>query len=120
MVFVFILGCHLDENGYMPASRIRECLTSLGGTGVHTIDYIDISHGYYQYLDNVCNAAKKGSFFDRARTQHNQRNTDYSASIKGYIYPGPCNNGWLGNDCPYRLHWTEYSGFYCTGKDSYS
>ena len=104
----------------MPASRLRNCLTSLGGTGIHTIDYIDYSNGYRQYLDKVCDAAKKGSFFDRSRTQYNQRDLGLSNNVKGYVYPGACNNGWLGNDCPYRLHWTKYSGMYCTGNKSYS
>merc|ERR1719414_424566 len=71
-------GCHLDENNYMPASHIRTCLDSVGGQKDNshtTIDYINIDHStsYDDYLDKVCNAAKSGTFFDRPRTQLQNR-----------------------------------------------
>ena len=101
----------------MPASHLRSCLNSLGGTGTRTIDYISIDHGYREYLNKVCNAAKPGTYFDmaRTRTQPDLLNSHSYYAKYGVMYPGHCNYGWLGRDCTNRGTNNEYDGFFCTG-----
>ena len=117
----------------MPASHIRSCLDSVGGRKDNshtTIDYINIDHGYTYdaYLDKVCNAAKSGTFFDRARTHLQKRllprdihyPTSSHSRYYSYQYPGRCGHGWLGSDCSYSANSKLMDGFYCTGKNVYS
>ena len=110
-------GCHLDENNYMPASHLRVCLNSLGGTGTRTIDYIETAHGdtYINYLNKVCNAIKPGFFLDRARTEA-QPDVLYYYTY-GVMYPSHCGYGWLGrgHGCNYQGYNANYDGFFCTG-----
>ena len=117
----------------MPASHVRSCLDSVGGTKDNshtTIDYINIDNSvsYDAYLDKVCNAAKKGTFFDRTRTHLQSRllprdiyyPTSSNSRYYSYQYPGRCGNGWLGRDCDYSASQKNMDGFYCTGKNVHS
>ena len=101
----------------MPASHLRSCLNSLGGTGTRTIDYIETYHGdtYRNYLNKVCNATKPGFFWDRARTEAQRDILGYY--VHGVMYPGNCGYGWLGRGtgCNYRGRYQNYDGFFCTG-----
>ena len=108
----------------MPASHLRYCLDSLGGStdsNYKTIDYINIHHGgqqYYWYLDKVCDAAKSGTWLDKPRTWLQRDAGEYSTSEWGYHYPGYCGGGWLGHGCSYYGNHHEFDGFYCTGKEN--
>ena len=105
----------------MAAKSLRNCLISLGSTGTNHIEYIET---YYSenldYLDNVCNASKPGSTFNKALTETQQdschkdyRSPDIGTNIN--MYPSHCREGWLGNDCTNSCYHKNYDGFYCTG-----
>ena len=96
----------------MPATRLRECLASLGSTGTAQIEYIETQYGNRDYLDNVCNATLPGSTFDRELTEAQPDVCTSSA----YMYPSHCSQGWLGNDCSNGCGHANYAGFYCTGR----
>ena len=109
----------------MPASHLRYCLDSLGGStdsNYNAIDYINIHHGgqtYYWYLDKVCDAAKSGTWLDKPRTWSMQQRDagEHSTSAWSYQYPGH-GHGWLGSDYVYYTQHHEFDGFYCTGKEN--
>ena len=93
----------------MHATRLRRCLTSLGGTGSKQIQYIETHYGNRDYLDKVCNATFPGSIYDKARTEAQPD----KCTTSGYMYPSHCSQGWLGNDCHNGCGNKNYAGFYC-------
>ena len=95
----------------MPATRLRDCLTSLGGTGSSPIAYIETVYGNTDYLDKICNAAIPGSSYDKERTEAQQD----ACTTSALMYPSSCSQGWLGNDCSNGCGNINYAGFYCTG-----
>ena len=95
----------------MPATRLRDCLTSLGATGTSPIQYIETQYGNTDYLDKVCNAITPGSAYNRALTEAQPD----SCSSSAFMYPSYCSQGWLGNDCSNGCAHANYAGFYCTG-----
>ena len=125
----------------MPASALRNCLTSLGGTGTQEILWIITDGGHWSqprdgndhYLDSVCNAIKPGYSYDKQRTERppylclkygglpltpDDHFTRFQAIATAYAYPGyGCNQGWLGRDCKLScgVHdWNDgWLGFYC-------
>ena len=97
----------------MPATRLRDCLTSLGSTGSLPIAYIETIYGNTDYLDKVCNAAIPGSSYDKALTE--AQPDACSSSNSALMYPSHCYQGWLGNDCTNGCGAMNYAGFYCTG-----
>ena len=106
-----IIDCYLDDNLYMPATRLRECLVSLGSTGSAQIEYIETQYGNRDYLDKVCHATLTGSTYDQVLTEAQPDVCTSSA----YMYPSHCSQGWLGNDCSNGCGHANYAGFYCTG-----
>ena len=93
----------------MPASRLRECLTSLGGVGTNQIDYIEVVSGNTDYLDKVCQATSPGYTYDAIRTTEQSD----ECTTGGYMYPSHCFQGWLGGDCRNGCGNDNYNGFYC-------
>lgn len=95
----------------MPASMLRTCLSALGGSGSAEVEYIDLSSGS-DYLDEVCRFISASYVFDQAATS---AQPDECGSGSSYVYPGPCENGWLGDDCTHDCtSGSQYTGFYCT------
>jgi len=106
--------CHLDSNLYMPATRLRDCLVSLGSTGSEQIEYIETAYGENDYLDKVCNATLPGSIYNQVLTEA-QADACRSTTKAIMMYPSHCSQGWLGNDCNNGCGNANYAGFYCTG-----
>ena len=99
----------------MPATRLRECLVSLGSTGTAQIEYIETYYGHTDYLDKVCDATLPGSSFDQELTE---AQPDVVCTSSAYRYPSHCSQGWLGNDCSNGCanYIANYAGFYCKGR----
>ena len=116
-------ACHLDENNYMRASSLRDCLIKLGSPARNPVQFIELTYEPYEdnlyYLDNVCNAIAPGATLDRVRTKaqpdvcHGHSGIP-AQSGKAFMYPSYCTDGWLHctgklNDCSNP----NYDGFYC-------
>ena len=98
----------------MAATSLRACLNSLGSSGTSQIEYIEISYGKTDFLDNVCDAINPGSIFNQALTE---TQPDSCTSGSSMMYPSYCSQGWLGGDCFNGCGNANYAGFYCTGKE---
>ena len=98
----------------MPATRLRDCLVSLGSTGSEQIEYIETAYGEKAYLDKVCNATLPGSIYNQVLTEA-QPDACRSTTKAIMMYPSHCSQGWLGNDCNNGCGNANYAGFYCTG-----
>ena len=109
------LDCHLNEDNFMPASKLRNCLRHLGSSSTVPIEYIETHYGATNALDKICNAITPGMTFDSSRT-HAQPNS-CSTGRSAYTYPGYClawySRGWLGDNCLNGCGNVNYAGFYC-------
>ena len=93
------IDCNIDDSLYMPAKRLRDCIKSLGGTGLSQIQYIETDDEKRDFLDKICNASLPGSSYDQVRTEDQ---------------PDVCTGKYMHTD--YCLHdLLVYIGFYCTG-----
>ena len=111
--FTCLEGCNLDQNNFMAATFLRDCLVSLGSTKTRQIEYIEIHYGNTEFLDNVCDAIAPGTKFDLSLTE---KQPDRCSSGSKVMYPSHCNEGWLEQDCSNGCGNANYEGFYCTGR----
>ena len=101
----------------MKASSLRNCLNSVGGSGINPIEVISTQpFGHEDYLDNVCDSVYETWIYNKARTE-SQQNTCSNAKY-AYIYPGCCKEDtpWLECESEEReCDDVGYDGFFCSG-----
>jgi len=111
IVFITLDGCQLNGENFMPATRLRRCLTDLGSYGTERIDFIETYYGNTDYLDQVCGHISKDLVYDWQRTENQ---TDMCPSDRAaYMYPSKCNQTWIGDDCLNNCTFDNYEGFFC-------
>ena len=95
----------------MAATSLRMCLSSLGGEGNETIEYIETYYGNRDYITEVCRHIDNALEYDQYRTENQ---TDMCESNRSaFMYPSRCNQNWLGDDCYNNCSNDNYRGFYC-------
>jgi len=111
IVFNALDACDLDLDNFMPATKLRRCLNTLGSNGTERVEYIDIHYGNTDYLDQVCGSINEDFLFDLERTE-NQMDMCLS-NHTAYMYPSNCNQSWIGGDCISNCTFDNYEGFFC-------
>ena len=111
-----ISGCVLDNEHFMSASSLRDCLTSLeANSAFHQVDYIETYYGHDEYLQNVCQSIYPYDLeYDKTRTEN--QTDDCESHLDGWMYPSHCSDGWLKCDSTKNgCIRANYAGFFCLG-----
>ena len=119
----FIADCSINDENFVQALTLRDCLTSLGGDpDFNPVDYIEIPPQHLdnsEFLNNTCFYGFN-KIYDQNRTE--AQNDACAPSDFGYLYPSFCEN----NDSNSRLEcnslnqgcgYTNFDGFFCKGID---
>ena len=105
--------CRVNDQKFMLASDLGECLSVLGGPSGQKIEFIETHYGHMDYLDNICRSMDSKWIYDRIRTEQQRDKCKQDNST--FMYPANCTNRLEG--CMCQCSFVDYIGFYCTGNN---
>ena len=111
-IFSIHSECKVNDENYMLAKDLGECLFKLGGPSGQEIEYIDTQYGYRDFLDDICRSIDSKLIYDRIKTE--QQNDLCKTGNSAFMYPSNCRQKLEG--CISQCKFDNFDGFYCTGK----